>query len=167
MEKARATLGRGGGPQQRGSSLVEVLLAILLVSVVMLGVMAGLLTTVGASATNTRTVTARSALVTVTEQLKHMLYWPCSAGEGGSGAAASAYQSALGAPPRTTANGRPITVVVDRVRYWDDAVPTPTYAATCPSTGDAGTQLIELTVEVADGRARGSVVVRNPTAVPR
>jgi Tfp pilus assembly protein PilV len=141
-----------------GTTLLEVLIAVALVATVLLGVMAGMLTTVKASGSNSSGVTSDAALVSVSERMKSLTYRPC-------GAATADYEQQLNQPRLRTAAERDIEVRVERVDHWQPA-PTNRYAAACPTGGDRGTQLVTVVVTVGDSASRGSVVIRNPTARP-
>jgi len=141
-----------------GTTLLEVLVAVALVSTVLLGVMAGMLTTVRASGSNSSGVASDAALVSVTERMKSLPYRPC-------GGAAPDYEQQLNQPRLHTAAGQEIEVRVEGVEQWQPA-PANRYAPGCPAGGDRGTQLVRVLVTVGDSSSRGSVVVRNPTARP-
>lgn len=139
---------------QRGLSLLENLVAVALVSLVLLGVISGMMTTINVSARNSGDVTANAALISVSERLKNQLYLPC---------ATVSQLQATWPSPQVTDSGKPMTVTITSVRYWDPAPTQQTFRSTCASP-DGGAQLVGLTVAVGSGRANGTVVIRNPSA---
>ena len=156
---------------EAGLTLLEVLVAIVLLGIAFAGIAAGLLTTMSASAGNNGRVTADTALVEVTERLttspyvslavlcplavsgdncvKNMLVgWPAVQADG-------SYR--LGG----IASGATYKVAFTSVQYWD--MTNRRFTATKPAT-DTGSQLISVKVTAAGSSAPGSVVVRNPVA---
>ena len=154
---------RGGGDAsvssrgESGVTMLEVLVAIVLLSIAFAGIAAGLLTTMKASAGNDGSVVANSALVEVTEALKSATYIPK--------ARPADLQPAWTGTRRlaNNAGSRSYTVTIDAVSYWNPAAQAFTTAAPAK---DGGAELVRVTVTSSGKSASGSVVVRNPAAKP-
>ena len=137
--------------------MIEVLVAIVLLSIAFAGIAAGLLTTMKASSQNDGLVVANTALVEVTESLKSSTYV--------AKARPSDLQPAWSAARHLANNAasRSYTVVIDSVSYWD---PSAQAFTTVVPPKDTGAQLVRVTVTSSGKSASGSVVVRNPGAKP-
>lgn len=137
---------------ERGVTLLESVLALALASVVLLGVMSGMATTLRISARTDADTAANAALVSLSEGLKGRPYIPC--------ASPLELQNEW-ASQQVRYGNRRIRVRVDAVRYWDARPDQQRFSVVC-SSPDGGAQLVSLTVTSGSGRATGSVVLRNP-----
>ena len=124
---------------QAGFSLTESLAAIVLVTVVILGIAAGILTTVRATRSVSETQRAEAALSDATEIIKARPYQRC------------ADLSTYGTIPDVT---------VTTVEYLQAGAAGEKFAPTCDPTTDAAQRI----TVVIDGRS-ADVVKRDPTAV--
>lgn len=146
-------------------SLVEAILATLLVAVVVLALAGGMLTMVGASGASSARQRTTTALTSFTESLKAIPYTDCTAG--GSTPAPAAYQAVYDAwPGRWTpaADSGVSDRRIVRVDYWHPAAGTPPtsgeFRSTCPAGGDGGAQRLTVSVTVDGSTSRGQVVIR-------
>ncbi|UDY37958.1 type IV pilus modification PilV family protein [Dermatobacter hominis] len=131
----RHALGRARS--QGGFSLVESLAALLLTTVVILGVAAGIITTVTATESVARTQKAEAALTDATEAVKALPYQPCAA----------TYSAIPGA-------------AVTAVEYLQPGTGGEVYATSPCSVATDVAQRITISV---DGRT-AAIVKRNPSA---
>ena len=125
------------GPGQAGFSLTESMAAILLVTLVILGLAAGILTTVRATRVVSRTQKAEAALSDATESVKASPYVTC--------AVRQTYVPSAGS--------------VTAVAYLQDGSAGEVFGPTCDADTDVAQRI---TVEV-DGRS-ADVVKRDPEA---
>ena len=149
---------------QSGVSLLESLIAIVLVSTVILALAAGFLAMMGATAASSSRQRTDAALTSFTESLKTVPYTPCTAGTSQPGA--SAYQAVYAAwagrwsPPADAAVS---DLSITKVEYWNPAAGTPprvgAFQATCPAS-DSGAQRLTVSVTVNGSSDTGQVVVR-------
>jgi type II secretory pathway pseudopilin PulG len=137
---------------ERGVTLLESVLALGLASVVLLGVMSGMATTLSVSARTAADTAANAALVSLSESLKGRPYLPC---------ASPAELQSEWASQQVRYGNRRIRVRVDAVRYWDPRPDQQRFSEVCANP-DGGAQLVSLSVTSGSGRATGSVVLRNP-----
>ncbi|MCC6226646.1 MAG: prepilin-type N-terminal cleavage/methylation domain-containing protein [Microthrixaceae bacterium] len=151
--------GRGRG--EAGLSLIEVLVAVAVLSLSIGGLTAGMLVSIHTSGDNGGRSLASTGLLAVTEHLKTATYTPC--------ATATALNTAWGGP-QTLPDGRSYEVQILSVQYWRlSTTPGRFEAGSCTTSGatrDGGAQLIQLRVTAAGTTNSGSVVVRNPGARP-
>ena len=151
-----ASLARGRA--QHGVTMIEVLVAVALLSGVFMALVAGMLTTAKVSGAVTRSTTTSAALNGVTERIKSMTYIPCD----GHGAPTPADLTATytGWSDRYVPRG--VTVEVVSVNYWNAT----SFGASCVI--DGGAQLLGVRVSAPGGAAAtAQVVVRDPQARPR
>lgn len=139
-----------------GFSLLEALIALVLTSLLLVGVAQGLFVTVKVSGENRTATVAVVRLNAVIERMKALVtqpgfYTPCATPE--------QVQQAVAADPGRSLDGA--TLHVDEVAYWAGD----RYATAC-SPRDRGAQLVKLTVAAGEDSATGIVVLRNPTAAP-
>ncbi len=135
-------------------------MALAILGLVLVAVMAGMMTTLRASATNNRGVTAKTVLVSAAERMKHEGYWPC--GDVPPDYAVELARVRSRVEPR---GNRPFELGLASLRFWNEE--TGEFQATCPTDGDAGVQLLTLEVTLGSATVRGDVVVRDPEAMPR
>lgn len=154
----RSTRGRGRlhVHGSGGFSLLEALIALVLTSLLLVGIAQGLFVTVKVSGENRTATVASVRLNAVVERMKALaiqgdFYKSC--------ATADQVQQAVVADPGSSLDGA--TLHVDSVTYWN----VDGYVAACP-TGDKGAQLVKLTVTAGDDHATGIVALRRPTATP-
>lgn len=154
---------RCGPRRQRGFTLIEVLLAMVLASLVVLGLAVGILTTLSASNAASARQRREVALTSFTESLKALPYVECTSG----GATAHAYNTAYqaGAASGATWQPKPDAGVSDLdvvdVKYWQPAPAggaAGTYA-TCGSV-DQGAQRLSVSLRVDGEPVHGQVVIR-------
>jgi prepilin-type N-terminal cleavage/methylation domain-containing protein len=140
---------------QSGFTLLESLVALVLLVIGFFAIAQGLITTQRVSASNNDHVVAIASLTKVTDALKNASYTGC----------ATRSQILAKVPtPMLASDGKPMTVEIVSVAYWRSAQ---TYGVvTCNAGTDRGTQLVTVRVVVRDGSAQGSVVLRNPSQHP-
>jgi len=147
---------RSAAPGQAGSSLIEVLVAMAIISLVVFGVMAGFTSTAKISASVDQRAEVDSAVASISDRLTTMPYRACST-------VAEANADYIAWPAAHRPAG--FTVEITAVSYL--AAASTAYVATCGT--DQGAQLITLRV-VADGVDRetrsSQIVLRNPVASP-
>jgi len=146
---------------QRGFSLLESLIALVLCGLLLIGVIQGLLTTVTTSTMNRDKSVATARLAAVTDRFKVLsnqagFYKPCTT--------PSQMKAAFEAEAGGTLDGVALQVV--SVSLWNGSAYTATLG-TCP-TRDRGTQLltVKVTVAASASSATGVVTIRNPWATP-
>jgi len=147
---------------QRGLSLVEVILAIMLIGTVILSLAAGMLTLVRTSASTSERQQVQLALGSITENLLVSPYVPCQFAPTDPAAAAAFHDGRYHAWPGSWVPSLPgmSAAKITRVEYWNtdpDGNPSTTdgaYRSACPpdpsgvpATRDQGTQRV--TVEVS------------------
>jgi type II secretory pathway pseudopilin PulG len=141
----------------RGESLIEILVAVLILGLTVTAIMGGLLTSVKLSDVHRKQATAgadvRSYAESVTRAVAAGGYQPC--------AGTSAYLPVSGTSP-TAVHFTPsagVTPTVVRVEYWSDSGPaTPgTWQPSCST--DLGLQRVTLQVQSTDSRATEQTVV--------
>jgi len=144
---------------QGGASLLEVLLAVVLVGTVIIALAAGMLALIRATRTTSDQQRAQSALLSYAESLKSSPYLPCGSNPPPSPAA---YEASHDAQPErwNPADHARLDASIDRVQFWHDGGGYGTYEDNCPAGGDRGRQLLTVTVQLADGpTASGPVVL--------
>lgn len=140
-----------------GFSLLETLIALVLMSLLLVGVAQGLFVTVKTSGDNRTSTVASVRLDSVIERMRAL-----ATGPGFYKACATAEQirAAVLADPGHSLDGA--TLDVTGVSYWDGS----NYAPSCPA--DRGAQLVTVRVSVGPAPdpsvATGIVVLRNPSA---
>ena len=134
---------------QRGSSLVEALVAIMVMSVLLLGIMAGMTTTATVSRSTGQTARTRAALATVADRMSTLQFPGCAT----TSAVTDTVRSTVDVPTDYTAT----------VTEIDYLVPA---ASSCTAT----TSVLKVTVEVSHHRTgtsvQGEVVLRDRSARP-
>lgn len=140
---------------------MEVLISIGVISLAMVGVFAGLSTTVKVSGLNSRQVSVNNVLTSVAESLQAMPYQRCR-----DAAAMTADYAAWTGGFHPTGFDVRITAVEYGNPNWNGAS-EPAFVASCP-TGNAPKKLVVQVSPAGDPGtlARGEVVVRDPTARP-
>jgi Tfp pilus assembly protein PilV len=132
-------------------SLIEAVVALLILSTAVLVLLGGLATSIISSDMNRKNVTADAIARTWAENLQSsgVAYVPCTADAG------AAYSAAK------PANLGPYTATVTQVDYWDGS-PTANFLTSCPAGGDQGAERITLSVLSTDhrGGARIQLVKR-------
>jgi type II secretory pathway pseudopilin PulG len=141
----------------RGESLIEILVAVLILGLTVTAVMGALLTSVKVSDIHRKQATGGADVRSYAESVKRAVaaggYQPC--------ATPSAYLPVAGTAATAvhfTASAG-FTPTVTRVEFWSDSGPgTPwTWTSTCAP--DWGLQRVTLQVASADGRAREQSVI--------
>lgn len=155
-----------GGADERGVSLLEVLVAIAVLSTALIAAMSGLFTSVKTSVSNADRQQRSAALSSYGESLKGLVYVPCSDAAGASytrdyAAWPDRWTPATGvtAPPDAAS----MVLAVTSVQYWNAT--TLSFDATCPPV-DAGAQRLTISVTWRGATATSTLVKRNPTAAP-
>jgi prepilin-type N-terminal cleavage/methylation domain-containing protein len=138
--------GRRAG--QGGFSLLEVIIAVALVSLTVLALATAFLTLVRANDATVSQQEADHAASNFAESLKAAAYQPCSA----TVTPDYATDPSLWSPP----SGVQVSVV--DVEYWDAA--TGAYVGSCP-VADGGTQRLTLRAEYRDRERQAQIVKRN------
>ena len=162
----RSRLRPCGGADERGVSLLEVLVAIAVLSTALIAAMSGLFTSVKSSGANADRQQRSAAVSSYGESLKGLAYVPCS------DATCARYTRYYNAWPQrwTPATGptappdaASMVLAVTRVQYWNSS--TLTFDAACP-TVDGGAQRLTISVTWRGATATSTLVKRNPTAAP-
>lgn len=150
-----------------GFSLIEVLLALGLATLVVLGLAAGVLTTMRSSEVAASRQRREAALTSFSESLKSMPYVECTSG----GATASGYLATYSVGMSTGATWSPAQTSdvadldVEDVEYWQPAASgasAGTYSANCAGV-DHGAQRLTVSLTVRGQRVHGQVVLRRST----
>lgn len=131
--------GVAGIRADEGTTLVEVLAAVALIGIAFLTILGGMMTSAVGSDIHRKATTADNELRALAEHVHAADYVAC--------AGPAAYASGFTAPAGYTAH-------VTAVRYWVSSASDPdtgSFSGTCGT--DAGSQLVSLRVEAADGRA--------------
>lgn len=124
---------------QRGETLIELLLTMFIMSTVLVSLLALLMTVIAGSASHRATVSAGNQVTTIAEQLDKVDYVAC----GGAGNPVSTYQSKM----PTVVSGYTGTLV--SVEYLSSSTSdNQTFTSSCPGGGDKGTQRITLRVKL-------------------
>jgi len=164
-----------GRTTERGFSLLEVLLALVVVSLVISAIAGGILTLVRSSTENSAQQRLQGALASYTESLKALPYYsqqlpplPLDACVPGSPVDPATFDTAVGnwtdrwVPPAYVADAS-----VTAVEFWSPSATGPTlgaFASTCPPAGDQGAIRLTGLVVLTDGRSSsGQVVIREPS----
>ena len=141
-------MARGGAGEQRGDTLVEVLIAVMLVGTVLAALAAGMLTMMGTTRSTTEQQRLQAGVLSYTEWLRSQAYQPC----------ATTYPGWDG----DGVSGR----VDTPVRHWQRAPGAAwgdgSFADGCAS--DLGRQLVDVTVTLDGGPSTtAQVVLRDET----
>ena len=136
---------------ESGDTLVEVLMAVVIMGIAFVGLLAGLGTAIRLSATHRGQSSADVVLVSAAESVKSQTYVPCP------GLTTSSYNPTLGV---TLPSGwSSSNVAITSVKGWNGSA-----FATCPAT-DAKLELITIRATSPDNQAsveQVDVVKRNP-----
>lgn len=154
---------------QAGYSLLEALVAIMLTSMVILGLAGALLAAVKSSAVADRVQRADSALGSFTESLKTMDY-PDDGDPATCPTLADfeagwdSYSDAWEPPAELRIDKDPVTgeheLEMVGIEHWQpDGTDMGSYAAACPSAGDPHTHRLTVEVTIAEKSRRAQVVV--------
>lgn len=138
--------GRRAG--QGGVSLLEVLIAVALVSLTVLALATAFLTLVRTNDATASQQEADHAASNYAESLKAAEYQPCT----------TTATPAYGTDPSLWNPPSGVQVSVVDVEYWDPA--TGAYVGSCP-TADGGTQRLTLRAEYRDRERQAQIVKRN------
>jgi Tfp pilus assembly protein PilV len=138
--------GRDSG--QAGFSLLEIIIAVMLVSMVVLSLATGFLTLVRTNRMTYEQQQVDHATTNYAESLKSVVYLPC----GPSGTPDYGSDASLWTPPPE------VQVSVVDVKYWDAS--TGDYESTCPN-GDTGAQLLTIRAEFRDRERQAQIVKRS------
>jgi prepilin-type N-terminal cleavage/methylation domain-containing protein len=139
-------------PDERGETLVELMVTIVIVGIAIVGLTGALAASFRFSTRDRTLADAESILVSYAEQLKALDYEPCGgATEPYEDTAPLALPAAPGrdvhyadAVPPSTDITNAYLVKVDAVRYWNGQTSPADYQLTCPNDGDPGLQEITL-----------------------
>jgi len=155
-----------GGADERGVSLLEVLVAIAVLSTALIAAMSGLFTSVKTSGANADRQVRSAALSSFGESLKGLAYVRCAEPTGGGYTAdyrawPQRWTPATGgsAPPDAAS----MVLEVTKVQYWDHA--TLSFVPACASA-DAGAQRLTISVSWRDATMTSTLVKRDPAAAP-
>lgn len=133
---------------QRGSSLIEIVISVMLVSIVVLGLAAGFLTLVRTNRMTYEQQLVNHAAGNYAESLKSVAYLPCSS------STTPDYDSA----PDLWQPGNSVQVHVADVEYWNPT--TRDYQEACPAA-DGGTQRLTVLAEMGARVRQAQIVIRN------
>lgn len=140
-----------------GFSLLETLIALVLMSLLLIGIAQGLAVTVRTSGDNRSSTVASTRLNSVTERMKALVTGP---GFYRQCATPDEVKASVLADPGHSLDGA--TLDIPTVGYWDGTA----YAPTC--VADRGAQLVTVRITVGTApdasTATGIVVLRNPDA---
>lgn len=130
---------------QRGFGLVEAIVALMIASMVVLSLAAGLLLVVRATAATSDRQQAQTALGNYTEQLKAVPYQPC--------ASAAEYETIM------PSNVGDVALRIVGVRFWQ-VLPTGDgeFTGSCSPGNDRGAQHLLVEASLGDALLRGHVV---------
>lgn len=140
---------------QAGSSLVEVLVAVVLASMTVLAIATGLLTITVTTATAADRQDLQRALAGYTESLKIVPFDDCADG----GATPADYQAAEAADPAAYGPPDGVTLAITRVEHWDPT--SASFVDSCPDA-ESGAQRISVSATLKDRTATAQVVMRRP-----
>lgn len=145
---ARRSARRARGAQS-GYSLIEVLIAVMLVGTVVAALAAGMLTMMNATRSTSEQQRLQAGVLSYTEWLRSQTYTDC----------ATSYSSWT---------GEGVKGKVDGVRYWVRAPGAAwgdgSFATTCNAANEQGRQLIDVTVSLDGGPSTtAQVVLRKDT----
>jgi Tfp pilus assembly protein PilV len=137
----------------RGETLIEILVALVVMSVTVVGLVVGIAATVRMSDIHRKQANAGADVRAFAETVENSVaasptgYIAC--------AGPTAYQSLYTVPDATH-----YEATQTGIAYWNGS----TFVATCPVAGDQGVQRVSLQVRSKDGRAseKLDVVIRNP-----
>jgi Tfp pilus assembly protein PilV len=143
---------------ERGESLIEILIALSIVSLGVIGILTAIGSTSRLPGVSREGSHADQLLVRYAENLIAAPYATCSSGVAPYGAAAtSAIPSTnlpdgitAGAPGTAAASPTAFELSIESVSYWNGDLAPATFSATCPAT-DLGSQELTLLVHAGDG----------------
>ncbi|HEU5302304.1 MAG TPA: hypothetical protein VFW06_08735 [Acidimicrobiia bacterium] len=136
--------GRSRARGERGDSLVEVLMTVVIAGIAVVSLLYGLATTINLSGVDRSNANVRTLLTSSSESVKSQTYVNC--------ATTSSYSPSSGVTVPSGWSTSNITVAL--VRYWDGTA----FVSTCPGT-DQKLQLVRVRVVSPDGRADGTIDV--------
>lgn len=152
---------RDGGSPQGGFSFVENLIVILLASTVVLAIAGGMLTLMKVNRVTAQVERIELALGNFTERLVASTYLPC--GTEAPVQPTAANYNAL--PERWVPSRDDMSAEVTGVEFWDDDAQA--FVPTCPSSGDQGTQRLQVLVTLGDRKGTAQIVTAyHPGATP-
>lgn len=132
---------------QHGGTLLEALVAIVIVSVLLVGVIAGMATSTTVSQSNTRSARARAALTAVTDRIATMAYPGCD----DAAALTTAVRAAVTVPDGLEATVTEVTNLVPA-------------SASC--TAQTSVRMLTIRLSNASTKLTGQVVLRDRAARP-
>lgn len=145
---------------QRGTSLLEVLVGIVLVAIIVPALAAGTVTAARVGESNAGLVSASTAASGVAERVAQLPYLPCVT----AGQLQSAYEAA---PDRFLPPGTDVTIA--RVDQWSRS--SASFQSTCEVVGgavvDGGLQRVTVRATVGDTSSSAQMVLRDPNGRPR
>ena len=169
---------RGGTQRSRGQggqSLIELLVAIVLIGIIFVAIVSAIFTVLRSTATNKRIQAIDTALVSYGEIVRDRTLVPYSActatGASGSATVAAAYETAAAQPGATSTAG--VAGATDRWRKPDGMIVTVTgvdawnlstakFATTGCAVPDGGAQRVSYTITLQNVTRSGQTVKRVP-----
>jgi type II secretory pathway pseudopilin PulG len=149
---------RGRGRDDRGATLIELIVAVSILSTAVIALTGGIAVSIRVSDIHRKQASAGSYVRAFAEAVSSKVaqsptgYAACTAGT----TPAAIYEAAYVNP-----NPAAYQANVTAVAFWNSATST---FVTCPASGDAGVQRVSLRVQSLDGRASETldVVIRKP-----
>lgn len=135
---------------EQGETLLELVIAIMILGVCVVGIGAGMVMSVKISGINRQQAVADAYLHNYAETLQGYAYRGCTA-------ASTPDYSAVVNPPLNAALPAPFSGASITVSYWDPT--TSTFMSTCPAGGDSGLQKITFSATTSDNFVHESLVV--------
>ena len=142
---------------QSGFTLIEVLIALMLAGVVVLGLASGLFTLIRSTNATMQRQQIQVALSNLGESLKAAPYLPC---DDPADATVQAYQDAYDAWGVRWTPPVGMTARIVGVEYWDRATRSYVDAATACAAGDQGAQRLTVQVDFSGRDGKAQVVKR-------
>jgi prepilin-type N-terminal cleavage/methylation domain-containing protein len=138
-----------------GYSLIEVLIAVMLVGTVIAALAAGMLTMINATRSTSEQQRLQAAVLSYTESLKSSPYLRCGEAPTPSPAA---YTTSHNAQPGRWEPVDGMTAEINSVEYWHNSGAYGDYQSSCPAV-DQGRQRLTITVTLPGGASASGPVV--------
>ncbi len=133
--------------RQAGETLVETLLSVILLGLLGAGIVTAMASVISVSDFDARQSAAETVLRSYAQAWSRAAYVPCTASQ-----TTNPYTAVV--PPGFAAPTG-YTATISGTRFWNGTSSTPvTFVATCPATGDAGLQSLNLRVAPPRGPAQ-------------
>ena len=143
------------GRRQDGYTLIEVLIAVMLVGTVIIAVAAGMLTMMRSTRATAEEQRLQAALASFTESLRATDYLPCSGSPAPTaGSYEAAHEAMSGHWDPAAVDGIEDAGITD-VDHWVSSGGYGEYQDDCPTTGDEGRQLLTVRVTLDGGERSG------------